>query len=43
MSNNDRFSRNAAPAGTGFAIRLSVGLEDAEDIIADLRRGLEAL
>jgi len=35
--------RKFRPAFEGPVIRLNIGLEDADDLIADLRQGLDAL
>jgi cystathionine beta-lyase len=35
-------SRKTKPAFAGPLVRLHVGLEDADDLIADLRQGLDA-
>ena len=35
--------RKARPAFGGPVVRLNIGLEDPDDLIADLRRGLDML
>jgi cystathionine beta-lyase len=35
--------RKRRPAFAGAVVRLNIGLEDPDDLIADLRRGLDAL